>query len=127
MKFGHYLVETRLQGVINSILPYALSILDKLISGGFTGFERAEPYLIIGSWLVMHEPRYKQQEFHSSLTSVRMPISNLIFAVRADPGSENELISFRLSPHILRDRGHAGISTSCQPRSNASQQKPLSP
>ena len=59
MKLGHYLVETRLQGVINSILPYALSILDKLISGGFTGFERAEPDLIIAGRLIMHEPRYK--------------------------------------------------------------------
>jgi hypothetical protein len=59
LKLGHYLVETSLQGVINSILPYALSILNELISGGFTGFERAEPYLIIASRLIMHEPRYK--------------------------------------------------------------------
>ena len=38
---------------------HTLSILNELISGGFTGFERAEPYLIIASRLIMHEPRYK--------------------------------------------------------------------
>ena len=59
MKFGQYVVETRLQGVIDSILPYALSILNELISGDFTGFERTEPYLIIASRLIMHESRYK--------------------------------------------------------------------
>ena len=75
MKLGHYFVKTRLQGVINSILPYAFSVLNKLIPSSFTGFERVESHLIIAGRLIMQEPRYKQQEFHSRLSRISTPIT----------------------------------------------------